>query len=811
VSAVLPEPAQIDDIAVELRDLADSFPGALSIVDRELRFVLAGGERLAATGYGRAALEGRTLHEVFPPSVCEHLEPYFRRALEGERVAFETQIEGAVYRTEVAPLHRAGTIVGAVSIGNDVTARVTAERLVRSLNEELETIFTQAPIGLALVALDGGWIRVNERICEIVGYSRDELLALTFQEITHPDDLSSDLDSAQALVDGAIPSYGMEKRYVHKDGSTIWIWLSVGLIRDEDGEPMHYVSQIEDITARKRTERYRETERAVASALAQSGGVSEASAGALEAVCRTMGWEIGEIWLLDERRSVLVCAGTWNDDTSLQAFTAATWTQTFTWGEGLPGTVWRREAPHRIEELDTDENFVRIAGARAAGLRSGLGLPLVADGRTIGTMSFFSRSAQDGGSELLEMLRRLGEQIGGFYARRRAADERRALELRLLEAQRSESLGVLAGGIAHDFNNLLVGVLGNATLLCDDLDDDDPRRALAQQIEIAATRAADLTRQMLAYTGQSNQASEALDISAAVSEMTQLVRHAMSKRTRVELDLDPATPLVEADGSQIRQVLMNLLTNAAEAIGDTDGTVSVRTAPVHADRALLDAHRFGDELPEGLYTLLSITDDGCGMTAETAARIFDPYFTTKFTGRGLGLAASLGIIRSHHGALRVTSAVGAGTRFELLLPAHQAPPTPTEPASVAEATAGHAPTVLVVDDEQIVREIAVRALTAAGHRALSATDGDDALLQIDRHRGDLDCVLLDLTMPGRSGVEVLEALAVSDPSLPVVVSSGYSQDALPAAIRDSTRISFLQKPYTVDELHRAVADAVAGV
>ncbi len=276
----------------ELRTLADSLPGSLCVVDHDLRFLLVGEAHAAQTAF-RPEAEGRTLAEVLPPETFALVEPHYRLALSGTRTSFDTPLDGAVYRMEISPIRRDGEIVGAVSVATDVTARVEADRRAQELNAELETILTQAPIGLALVRLDGSWLRVNDRVCEIVGYTRDELLSKSFQEITHPDDLGSDLAGARALLAGDSTSYTIEKRYFHKNGQIIWIWLSVGLIRDEFGDPLHFVTQIEDITGRKRAESYLAAERAVADALAHVPSVAEAWARVLEAIGSAMDWGAG--------------------------------------------------------------------------------------------------------------------------------------------------------------------------------------------------------------------------------------------------------------------------------------------------------------------------------------------------------------------------------------------------------------------------------------------------------------------------------------------------------------------------------------
>jgi PAS domain S-box-containing protein len=295
--------------------------------------------------------------------------------------------------------------------------------------------------------------------------------------------------------------------------------------------------------------------------------------------------------------------------------------------------------------------------------------------------------------------------IRDITERKRMEQDRLTLERKLLETQKLESLGVLAGGIAHDFNNLLMGVLGNASLALLELPANSPADYSIRQIEIAAGRAADLTRQMLAYSGRGHFVVQPLDLNTLVEEMSHLLQIAISKSIMLQYHLGERLPPIEADAMQIRQVVMNLIVNAAEAIGDDVGTITLTTGIRHADHAELAAIYLAHDLPAGDYLYLEVDDTGSGMDADTLAKIFEPFFTTKFTGRGLGLAAVLGIVRGHHGALKVQSQPARGTTFTILLP------TPTDQrmttddvnSSVASGrrSAGAGGTVLVVDDEQI--------------------------------------------------------------------------------------------------------------
>jgi ligand-binding sensor domain-containing protein/signal transduction histidine kinase/ActR/RegA family two-component response regulator len=385
----------------------------------------------------------------------------------------------------------------------------------------------------------------------------------------------------------------------------------------------------------------------------------------------------------------------------------------------------------------------------------------------------------------------------------RAEEERRALDRRMQDAQRLESLGLLAGGIAHDFNNLLVGILGQAGLAQMDLPPESPVREQVQQIERAATRAAELTSQLLAYSGRGRFVLERVDVSALVIEMAKLLETVIARNVEIEFRFAPGLPAIEADPAQVRQVVMNLLTNASDALAGRPGRITVTT----------DVTRVagGTEagLAEGSFVRLVVQDTGCGMDGETVARIFDPFFTTKFTGRGLGLAAVQGIVRGHHGAIHVQSTPQVGTIFEVLFPALDQP-APVVTLAPLPSRPGHARgTVLLVDDEASVRSVGRVALERSGFEVMLASDGREAV-QVYRQKADaVDCVLLDLTMPKLSGVDTLRELRGIREDVCVVLSSGFTEQDAVARVSGAPAHGFIQKPWKPDALVQAIERALA--
>ncbi len=387
---------------------------------------------------------------------------------------------------------------------------------------------------------------------------------------------------------------------------------------------------------------------------------------------------------------------------------------------------------------------------------------------------------------------------------KRSEKERGALAAKVQHAQKLESLGVLAGGIAHDFNNLLVGILGNAELALETLPQREPAKRFLEGIATTSKRAAELANQLLAYAGKGRFVVSTFDLNALIEELSSLLEASISKKASLRFDLADEAPCLEADATQIRQVVMNLITNASDAIGDGDGVISIRTGVMAVDRAYLSRTFLDEELPEGRYVFFEVGDTGCGMDTETKRRMFDPFFSTKTAGRGLGMAALLGIVRGHHGAIRVSSKPGAGTTIRVLLPAsgREAPPVALESTTIWRGSGK----VLVVDDETVVREVAEAILSGAGFEVLAAKDGIEALEVVRRQGNELVAVLLDLAMPHLDGAETARELRRLCPQIKILLCSGYSELAVDQLVADGTVSGFLHKPFSpstlIDELRK---------
>jgi signal transduction histidine kinase/ActR/RegA family two-component response regulator len=401
-----------------------------------------------------------------------------------------------------------------------------------------------------------------------------------------------------------------------------------------------------------------------------------------------------------------------------------------------------------------------------------------------------------------------GGRVSGRVWRVRDVTEARRAEAALRHAQKLESLGVMSAGIAHDFNNLLVPILGNAKLLQDRLPPDPEAEAMLADVEAAAEQAGDLTRQLLAYAGKGAPEFRPVDPSAVARESVALAGVSVGRRVGVTCELLEEPPAVTGDPGQLRQVLVNLILNAVDAIGEAPGRVTVSTAVEVLGAREGRGLRGAAPWRAGRYVAMRVSDTGCGIDADLQERIFDPFFTTKFAGRGLGLAATLGIVRSHGGYLRVESAPGRGTEFTVFLPAGDGP-APRPPSAPAAVAGDAGVTVLVVDDEPGVLRVAERTLRQAGLRVFTAPDGAEAVRLYAERTANIDVVLLDVTMPGIGGVEVYRKLREIDPGVKVVFSSGHPERELGDALAPGESAEFVQKPYDPADLV-AVVREVAG-
>jgi signal transduction histidine kinase len=522
-----------------------------------------------------------------------------------------------------------------------------------------------------------------------------------------------------------------------------------------------------------------------------------------------LGTEHGYLYLLDTRTQELVVRIGIGACASAIGFRMRR-------GEGLAGHAWQAGRSILLDDYATWPGrhprfgWLRAAiatplwaGAEIVGM-IGLGHDKIDRAFSMSDLALMERFA-DLASIALDNARLYAAAQQELAERKRAEAEQLALERKLLEARRTESLGVLAGGIAHDFNNLLQVIVGNVDLAHDEAADRPRVRMSLDRITVAAQGAADLTRQLLAYAGKGRYVVERMRLEPVLADALHQLRTALPATVALRSTVMPDLPLVQGDLAQIRQAVINLVLNAAEACGSTPGEIVIAAGWERIDPAQSGAAE-PPELPAGDYAFVEVADSGPGMDQATQARMFEPFFTTKFLGRGLGLAAVQGIIRSHQGALKVWSAPGQGTRVRFWLPAGddylEQPSTEARARTIDSTLAGKA--ILVIDDEDGVRNVTSRLLERAGWIVLTAADGRAGIEIFEANAGAIGCVLLDLTMPHMSGEQVFHELRRMQPDARIVLCSGYSEDKATSRFARNELAGFLQKPFTPEELQSKI-------
>ena len=606
------------------------------------------------------------------------------------------------------------------------------------------------------ITADAAIIGTNEAACRLLGYSRDELLKLKIGDIDAH--YKANLWPQHWEELRAHGSLFFETDQITRDGRIIPVEVTANFIRFNDRE--YNCAFIRNIADRKQAEealREREERLRVIFEASDSGIILVNPEGMIEFANGRMAELFG--MQLHELLGTPYSGHLHESETKV--------------GDERMRMLINGE----IQAVANERRFIRRNGTDFWGYLSG------------------RRLENPDGS-----LRALVGVISDITDRKKAEEERLNLERQLLHAQKLESLGILSGGIAHDFNNLLLAVLGNLELALMRLPPEISARNNIDQAIKAARHAAKLTNMMLAYSGKGLFVIKPLNLTELVEENATMLDAAIPKSITLEQHLDHSLPIINADAGQVQQVIMNLITNAAEAIGDASGTITLETGAGEMDRDVLNESRLDEKMATGRYVWLEVRDNGCGMDSETVHKLFDPFFTTKFTGRGLGMSAVLGIIRAHKGAFLVKSVSGEGTTIKVLFPAADIQPTEPDPAgageSVPEVRIGHSVKALVVDDEDMIRSVSTALLEELGFETMAAASGEEALA-IFRRVGDIGVVLLDQVMPGMDGVSVFRELRSIRPDIKVLLASGFSQQEVSERFRGLGVNGFLQKPYNL--------------
>jgi PAS domain S-box-containing protein len=762
--------------------------------------------------------------------------------------------------------------------------RSAAVDALRASEDRFRSAFDNASIGMALTTIDGDWEQVNPALCRILGYTKEELLGRSFQEISYRDDIPIALDSLRRLLADEVVTYQAQKRYRHKQGYPVWVLVDVSLSRAADGSPRNLIVQVQDISRRIQAEDRLREANVTLSTLVNAAPLAIVTLDVAEpftvrswnpAAERLFGWRRDEVLgrpysLVPDTQAaefsrlsaMLLREGKVYGVETRRRRRDCSEVDVYLLGSVVPGVAGEQQqavfffvdiserkqaeanvhaangmlqslfdlAPQAILAVDLAWNVTRWnrAAERLFGWTAeevlGGPLPFVPDDRLDEVLTRQSTEGQatdvagieaqrcrkDGSlvTVLLStgVLRDAAGQAIGYIIVVSDLTQHKALEAQLRQAQKMEAVGQLAGGIAHDFNNLLTAIKVHAELLLEGLDPGSTQHADVGEINKAATRAASLTRQLLAFSRKQLLKPQVLDLNATVGSVVPMIRRLIGEDIEVITRLAPGVGPVTADPMQLEQVLVNLAVNARDAMSH-GGVLVVETSNVELDPTDPDRHRAvvgGDP-----YVMLSVTDSGCGMDAATLARVFDPFFTTKEPGKGtgLGLSTVYGIVTQSGGYIWVSSVPGAGTTFTIYLPRTRAAVAPSVPEAAADVPVG-SETVLIIEDEQAVRRLARRVLERQGYTVLEASHGGDALQLTSAYDGPIDLVLTDLVMPGVTGRALVEQLAVGRPRFKVIFMSGYTDDEIMRRGLLEHGVEFLEKPFSVDALARTVREVL---
>lgn len=641
------------------------------------------------------------------------------------------------------------------------------EKVLRRNEEKFRAFFEQGYYLAGLMSTDGTLTDVNDTALQFIGVEKENVIGKPFWETpwwSHSPEMQEKLRAAiQTAAEGSLVR--LEVTHLTADGTLRIIDFSLRPVKEPSGKVIFLVPEGRDITERKKAEDELEESREKYRGLSDAG--FEAIFFSEKGICTEQNRNAVQMFGYSDAEAVGRCGTEWiaPEDRDLV----------------MKNMISGYEEPYEVTALRKDgTSFPALIRAKMMHYR----------GTDVRVTS-----------------------LNDISDRKKIEEERLNLERQLLHAQKLESLGILSGGIAHDFNNLLLAVLGNLDLALMKLPHETPAHNNIGQAIKAARHAAKLTNMMLAYAGKALFIVKPLNLTELVEENITMWDAAISKSVTLEQHLDHTLPMINADAGQLQQVIMNLITNAAEAIGDASGSIRLATGFGEFDQSALNESRLEEKAPAGCYVWLEVSDNGCGMDGETLHKLFDPFFTTKFTGRGLGMSAVLGIIRGHKGAFLVKSVPGEGTTIRVLLPALTGSPGETDQINRHTALhdlIGHNLKVLIIDDEEPIRTLSVDMLSELGFETMAAESGEEGLTLFTEAGNSIDIVLLDQVMPGMDGVSTFRGLRSIRPDVKVILASGFSQQEVSERFAGLGLNGFLPKPYVMKDLAAVLLQVLNG-
>jgi two-component system cell cycle sensor histidine kinase/response regulator CckA len=700
-------------------------------------------------GYSRSELIGQHFSLIIPAGEVPQASERWRRKLAGidRATVYESMLRLKDDSQIVAELSTQ-TVPGSdgpaaiIAVARDVTEERAARRALEASERRFRGAFDDAAVGMVLTDPVGRILRVNPVFAEMLRYAPKELEGRTIEEVTHPEDRQEIKADIQLMIEGRKDRRIADKRYVRSDGSLVYVHVGVSPVRDADGAVSMFIAQAEDVSELRR----------VQAELADSERLRRA--------------------LVENSRDLLMVLDL---DGTVRLASHST--------EGIlgyrPDQVVGRSLRELIHPDDYDGLWERLL-ATAAGAAPGTAVTRVrtTDGRFLPLEGLLAATRSDDGAPAF------------FVVSARDVSERIQLEEQLQRAQKLEAVGRLAGGIAHDFNNLLLAIRGNGELALRNLEHERPGAEQVREILEAADRASNLTRQLLAFSRRQVLHPDVLDLRDVVADMVTLLRRLIGENIELTTTWPDEPVWVEADQSQLEQVVANLAVNAREAM-PAGGQL-----------------RFEIERSEQ-QALLRVSDTGVGMDTETASRVFEPFFTSKDEGTGLGLATVHGIVTQSGGEITFTTVPGIGTTFEITLPLTNRSPSAPPTAPPQRAKTG-TETILLVEDEPAVRNVVTAMLESFGYTVIAASGGDQAVAACEQRDGNIDLLLTDMMMRGLDGHTTAAHLRELQPQLPVLYMSGYTGDSVFRPDELPPLTAFLQKPFSADELALAVRQLLDG-
>ncbi|MBN1497273.1 MAG: PAS domain S-box protein [Spirochaetes bacterium] len=747
---------KMQDSEVKFRSLMQNIQDIVLIMDREGIIVFENPATKETLGY---SLMGRRGFDIVHPEDLKTAAEAFSEVLDNKNKHTPTMFrvrhaDGSWLYVEAlaTSLFDNSVIPGMLLVCRDVTSRIEAQAALRESEERYRALFDQSPVGVFLFDKDLVITECNDRFADIVRRRREEILGFCSAELKD----SEVIRKMRETLKGNPSSW--EGWFIAPDtGSRFYHSTYYSPLRDAGGKVVGGIAVVNDLTERKNAEE--------------------------------------QLLVAEERSRILI------ENANESIVVIQDWRFIFVNPKfvQLTGFTADELAARRFTEFVHPEDREQIAGRyvkRLEGDTSSLTYEV----------RFVDRDGDIKWTEVNSVMIIWEKKpaallfIRDISERKRAEEERTRIEAQIQQTQKLESLGVLAGGIAHDFNNLLMAILGNIDLAFMDLSPSSPARGNLMEAAKASQRAADLCRQMLAYSGRGRFTSEALDLNEVIEDMEHMLEVSISKKAVVRYNFSSGIPAIEADVTQVRQIIMNLVINASDAIAQKSGVISVSTGVMSCDQAYLSETWLNENLPEGMYVYIEVADTGSGIPNGELQKIFDPFYTTKFTGRGLGLAAVLGIVRGHRGAIKVYSEIGKGTAFKVLFPAADRNAEPISwSRDVGDDWHGSGP-ILLVDDEETIRVLGKRMLERFGFTALTAENGSQAI-EIFRDNPDgIRCVIMDLTMPHMDGEEAFRELRRIRKDACVIMSSGYNEQEINQRFAGKGIAGFIQKPYQMADL-----------